>query len=586
MSSKEIVALSDFEHVLERPTMYIGSVNQTEEKVPIIEDGLVYIKPKTISIGFYKLLNEVLDNAFDEAKRCKGKMKSITIEIFSKTGRVIISDTGDGFYKGYDINKKTGLTNVETAMSQLRAGSNFKNKDTEETLIGTNGVGASLVNMLSDRFEITTGDGIKKYYQKWENFISVEKKIRAIPEKGTTIDFTPRQDIFGNCIWDKDILKTSFIFRNYLKSMDSTIRNLKFVARFDNEVLDLEESFYGSSAISVESKVGNIVLWKSFENSGKISFVNGALCTGIHQKIVQDWVNDILKYKDAHDFYETFININLEPRFVVFNDQNKTKFSGTRQVIEPILEKEFKKKLKTEFTNSVLHAQIKEDIESRIKGNSAKKIVKDTKKIVISDKYFPSSKSKEMLFIVEGNSARGSILQRRDSKTMSIYTLKGKVKNVQDIETLSKNEEIIELIKIIGLDLEGQKDTKYKKIVIAVDADPDGSHISSLILNFLYKWFPYTLEQGKVFQLKTPIITGQDGKELKRFYSLEEFKKFKKPLKNLRYLKGLGSLSISDWEHVFSEMYLEQFVIDKGSKSVMDMAFGDSSKAKKDWLVG
>jgi DNA topoisomerase-2 len=93
------------------------------------------------------------------------------------------------------------------------------------------------------------------------------------------------------------------------------------------------------------------------------------------------------------------------------------------------------------------------------------------------------------------------------------------------------------------------------------------------------------LEQGKVFQLKTPLVTGLDGKEIKRFYSIDEYKKFKKPLKNIRYLKGLGSLSIDDWEHVFKEMFLDVFVIDKNSKSIMDMAFGDNSKSKKEWLI-
>jgi len=169
-SNKEIVALSDFEHVLHRPTMYIGSVEKSEEKLQIVEDGKLVEKSKVISVGFYKMLNEIVDNAFDEAKRMKGAMPKIIVKINSKTNEVTVIDTGGGFVNAEKPNPKTGQSNVETAMSMLRAGSNFYNEGSDDTLIGTNGVGAALVNMLSEKFSIVTVNSDIEYGIEWARF--------------------------------------------------------------------------------------------------------------------------------------------------------------------------------------------------------------------------------------------------------------------------------------------------------------------------------------------------------------------------------------------------------------------------------
>lgn len=592
MKSKEIIALSDFEHVLKRPTIYIGSVEKSEEKIPIIEEGKTILKEKSISIGYYKLLHEILDNAFDEAKRLKGKMKHITIEIFTKTGRVIITDTGQGFHKGYEINEKTGLPNVETAMSQLRAGSNFYNEDSKDNLIGTNGVGASIVNMLSESFEIITCDGIKEYRQKWENFISVNKKIKNCSKKGTSVDFTPRKDIFKNCSWDIEILYSEFIFKNYLKNLDPLLEKVNFTVKIDNKELNLDIPFYDlESSILIDSKIGQIILWPSFQKSTRLSFINGQMCSGIHQKIIQDYLNDWIKDERAHEFYDTFIVLNLEPKDIVFGDQNKTKFASGRNIIEPIIEKNFKSKLKKEFKNSKLFQYIEKKIKDRDIGLSSKKLDKivKKKKILLSDKYYPASgNDKDMLLICEGSAAMGSILQRRNAQTMGSYALKGKVKNTRELKDLTSNVEISELIQILGLDLKGENEPKYKRIVIATDADKDGGHISSLLINFIFRWFPHIIKNKKLFQLITPIITGNDGKDVKRFYTVEEFKLYNKKLSNIRYLKGLGSLSISDWEYTFKniEKSLIQIQLDDKSEESIELAFGESSDKRKLWLTG
>ena len=228
-TNKEIVALSDFEHVLHRPTMYIGSVERSEEKVQIVENKKLIEKTKVISVGFYKMLNEIVDNAFDEAKRMKGTMPKVIVKINSKTNEVTVTDTGGGFHNAEKENAKTGASNVETAMSMLRAGSNFYNESSNDSLIGTNGVGAALVNMLSDKFLVHTVNSEVEFSVEWDKFVKKDEKLKRVGQAktGTTVTYVPRKDIFKGCTWDKEYLHTLFIFREFLKNQDPIISNLK-----------------------------------------------------------------------------------------------------------------------------------------------------------------------------------------------------------------------------------------------------------------------------------------------------------------------------------------------------------------------
>ena len=112
------------------------------------------------------------------------------------------------------------------------------------------------------------------------------------------LDFTPRRDIFVNCQWDKDILFSQLVFRNFVKNQDPLINNLKITFKFDGELLNLDVPFISDpDMIEVDSKIGKIYVWRAFNNSNKVSFVNGTQCTGIHQKIIQEWLNEFLKHE-------------------------------------------------------------------------------------------------------------------------------------------------------------------------------------------------------------------------------------------------------------------------------------------------
>ncbi len=590
MANKEIKVLSERDHILLRPTVYVGSVKPTDEKLPIIRENKLIVEQRSVSVGMYKLFDEVFSNSLDEAKRMKGKMKKISISIETKNNEVSVTDTGNGFYKGTEINKTSGKSNIETAVSQLRAGSNFENEEIEESLVGTNGMGVSLVNVLSKYFSIETVNDKMYYKQEWKNYQGSEPVVSPKSSKdklGTTVRFIPLGDVFGHSKWDKEILSSILILKYDLIKRDPILDKLEIEMKWDGKNVDLSPEYLPKDSFKINTEIGQITIWEKYEGSGSISFVNSALCTGIHQKIFNDFINQKLEDTLGHHFYDCLIVLNLPPKYVKFGDQNKTRFVTTREEVEGVLMSKFGTKLQA-FFKTPLYESIFKKVEERKNDGYVKKLRAEKRKVNLkqSHKYFPAQKTiAENLFIVEGLSAMGSILQKRNPKEDGVYALKGKIKNCKNIGDLSDNKEILELMQILGLDPVSRNSEMvgYKKIVIATDPDPDGAHITSLLINLFYKWFPTVIKSKRLMSLRIPLVSVGDGKKRKYFWDLEEFKSAKTS-GTVRYLKGLGSLSLEDWEWVMGDKIL--FGIEEGedSKEKLEMAFGDSSEERKKWL--
>ena len=592
--NKEIVVLSEKEHIRARPTVYVGSVKPTDEKIPIVRNGRIFIDPKSVSVGLYKLFDEVISNSIDEAKRMKGKMKLITIKVDSKKNAISVQDTGNGFHKGAAKNKISRLSNIETAVSQLRAGSNFNNDEVEESLVGTNGMGVSLVNVLSKSFKIVTVNDTHYYEQIWNDYERTDPKVLPNDGKhqnGTEITFEPLAEIFGRTKWDKEILSTDIAFKKRLIKKDPIIKNLDLQFYWDDERVDLNIDFFPRESFSIETPVGEVIIWEKFDGGGSVSFVNSAMCTGIHQRIVNEFINAKLEDTLGHHFYDTFIALNLPPKLVKFGDQNKTRFVTPREEVEGTISRNILNKLVT-FFKTPLFQNILKKVEERKTDGHIKKLRAEKRKVNVkaSHKYFPASKSSaENLFIVEGLSAMGSILQKRDPHNDGVYALKGKIKNCRNLSDLSENKEILEMMQILNLDptVKGaQMISGYKRVVIATDPDPDGAHITSLLINLFYKWFPFVIVNNQLTMLKTPLVTIGEGKRRKYFYDLDEFKRAKTGTIGIRYLKGLGSLSLEDWEYVMTDKRVIGISAPQKSKEFLEMAFGDSSELRKKWLSG
>jgi DNA gyrase/topoisomerase IV subunit B len=478
----------------------------------------------------------------------------------------------------------------------LRAGSNFNNEEIEETLIGTNGMGVALTNVLSRKFKIVTVNDTHYFEKEWIDFQSEDsktiiKKHKGELEKGTEITFEPLVETFGRAKWDQEILKSSIMFKKRLISRDPVIKNLNIEFYWDGKIIDTDGDLFPKTSFSLETPIGEVVIWEKYDNSGSISFVNSAMCTGMHQRLVNEFINEKLDDSLGHHFYDTYISLNLPPKFVKFGDQNKTRFVTPREEVESTISRNILNKL-VAFFKTPLFQSILNKVEERKTDGHIKKLRAEKRKVNVkaSHKYFPASKSSaENLFIVEGLSAMGSILQKRDPHNDGVYALKGKIKNCRNLSDLSENKEILEMMQILNLDptVKGaQMISGYKRVVIATDPDPDGAHITSLLINLFYKWFPFVIVNNQLTMLKTPLVTIGEGKRRKYFYDLDEFKRAKTGTTGIRYLKGLGSLSLDDWEYVMTDKKVIGISAPQKSKEFLEMAFGDSSELRKKWLSG
>lgn len=592
---KEIIALDTFDAVRLRPTMYIGQVAHVDEKLPLIINGSLTDVQKSWSEGFMHLIVEILENALDEAKRCKGKMKNITVKVNLDNNEITVIDEGQGFYNAAKKHPKTKKNVVRTALEELHAGSNFI--DTETHILGTHGVGSAVTNILSERFTVETINKTHYVSFVWEDFKVVKEEIRKKTpgdKLGTTISFIPSKEMFPNYKWDKDLMTTYLSFKAFLIKNDPIINKLNLKAFFienSKEIpIPVTADFIPSNHIIVSNTFGTIYLWESYENSCSLSFVNGSQCTGIHQKIVNDWVNDYFKYNFAHHFYETLIILNVPSTLMKFADQNKTKFATGRGEIEEPMKEAFHTRLIRLLGKSDIAKNIEKSIEDRLKNENINKIKRAQRqsKRKISDKFSPSSKYKQHLYLTEGASAAGSIRQARDSETEAIYALKGKVKNVRKLSELATNVEWMDVMSILEIEPGSKKLPSYEKIIIAADEDSDGQHISSLIINFFYRWFPHIIENKMLYRIITPLVACDAGKERKYFNTLEEFNEFAKTTKvsNVKYLKGLGSLSLKDWEYVMEHKTFFSIINDRSANKFLEIAFGDNTNRRKSWLAG
>ena len=266
-NDKEIIALNTFEAVRLRPTMYLGQIAPFEDKLPIIKDGKLVAMDKSWSPGFMHLIIEILENAIDEAKRMRGKMKGISVSIDVNTNRVTIIDEGGGFHKAASKHPKTKKNVVRTAFEELHAGSNFS--DTDNNILGTNGVGASIVNILSESFWVTTVNPTSYVSYAWKDFRVVEEEKRGKTNtdvKGTMVSFVPSPEVFPGYKWDEDLITTYLSFKQFLLDLDPALKGLKLRAEFirggKTEPISITKSWIPEKYITTKNKLGYVFLWR------------------------------------------------------------------------------------------------------------------------------------------------------------------------------------------------------------------------------------------------------------------------------------------------------------------------------------
>ena len=536
-TGEDIQILEGLEAVRKRPGMYIGSVD---------------------SRGLHHLIWEIVDNAVDEA--LAGHGKEITVKVL-KDNSVEVIDNGRGV--PVDMHK-SGKSTPEIVYTKLHAGGKFSSTGGYKTASGLHGVGASVVNALSEYMDVTIQRDYKTYKIEFYNGGKVKKPLYVLPisttrKSGTTVHFKPDKTLFTTSNFSHTVIverlretaflmpgikfvfidetinkKEEFFYENgvveFVKYNTENRNRLHDVIQIkgSGEGIDVDVAFvyaddYADDDSSLRSYVNNVrtkdggtheiglrsAMTKTFntyaEESGLLA---KAKIKSLDAKDIREGVNIVLSIKVPEDILQ-------------FESQTKSKL-GTpvaRTVCDNVIGEKLMyyltehKDVAVMLVNKFIKAQqVREAVrKARDEARNGKKAVKQER--IISDKLAPAqSKDARMteLFLVEGDSAGGSAKQGRNSKYQAILPLRGKVINSekQKLADLLKNEEINTIIYTIGAGVGEDFDvnhSNYDKIIIMTDADTDGAHIQVLLLTFFFRCMRGLIEKGKVYVALPPL---------------------------------------------------------------------------------
>ncbi len=557
----QIQILEGLEAVRKRPGMYIGS---------------------TSARGLHHLVYEIVDNAVDEA--LAGYCTVIDVSI-NEDNSITVIDNGRGI--PVEINKKKGISTVEVVFTILHAGGKFGGGGYKVSG-GLHGVGASVVNALSEWLEVTVELDGKKYYQRYERG-KAEGTLREIGTtegRGTTVHFLPDKEIFEETVFDYDVLKQR------LREMAFLTKGLKIVLRdkrvnkedaIDTEIIKtagMVKEFHYEGGIKEyveylnKSKTAlypDIIYCEGTKdqvyvevamqhndgyNEGCYSFVNNITTPegGTHlagfknalTKTFNDYARSMklikeneqnLSGEDIREGLTAIISIKLpEPQF---EGQTKQKLgnSEARPAVDNIVSEQLTYFLEQNpavaktICEKAIMAQRARDAARKARDLTRRKSALDGMSLPgkLADCSDKDPKNCE-IYIVEGDSAGGSAKTARDRATQAILPLRGKILNVEKarLDRILGSDAIRSMITAFGTGISEDFDIsklRYHKIIIMTDADVDGAHIATLMLTFLYRFMPELIRQGYVYLAQPPLYKLEKNKQVWYAYSDEELNK-------------------------------------------------------------
>ena len=619
-NASQIQILEGLEAVRKRPGMYIGS---------------------TSSKGLHHLVYEIVDNAVDEA--LAGYCDTIGVTI-NPDNSITVVDNGRGI--PVDIQKKAGKSALEVVFTILHAGGKFGGGGYKVSG-GLHGVGASVVNALSEWLEVTVHHEGKKYFQRYERgkVMCPVQEHGATTRRGTTVSFLPDKEIFEETIFDFEVLKQR------LREMAFLTKGIKIVLTDEREEPKKERIFHYE---------GGIKEYVEYLNKNKDPLYESIIyCEGTKDDVYVEvamqhnssynencysFVNNITTpeggthlagFKNA--LTKTFNDYARKSRLLKDNEQNLTGDDireGLTAIVsvklsEPQFEGQTKQKLGNSEARGAVDSLVSERLMIFLEQNPAvgKTIVE--KAVMAQRARDAARKARDLtrrksaletaslpgkladcsdkdpanceIYIVEGDSAGGSAKTARSRATQAILPLRGKILNVEKarLDKILVNAEIKAMITAFGTGIHDDFDIsklRYHKIIIMTDADVDGAHIATLLLTFLYRFMPALIEQGYVYLAQPPLYKIEKNKKVWYAYSDAELNQILTEIgrdqnNKIQRYKGLGEMDAEQlWETTMDpeKRILLRVTIDDAERATIDQTFntlmGDKVEPRREFI--
>ena len=587
---KAIQTLDPLAHIRLRTGMYIGRLGDGSHPAD----------------GIYVMLKEVIDNSIDEFIMGEGKR----IDVSRDGDQITVRDYGRGIPLG----------KVVDCVSQINTGGKY-NDDVFQFSVGLNGVGTKAVNALSSSFAVTSRRDGRYVTASFEQGKLLKEKKGKEPDvaRGTEVTFVPDPEIFGEYAWQEKYIDHRLSYYAFLNTGLSVGYN-GTVYRSKEGLKDLLRREMGEETRPIYEIVHCRMDRLEFAfththdyGENYYSFVNGQYTNdgGTHQsafregvlKGIQEYSGVSFAPEDVRDGMLGAVAVKVQDP--VFESQTKNKLGTTG--VRPWVVKDVREAVvvwlhKHQSEAELLVEKIKQNEKVRKELASIKKQARErAKKVAIRIPKLEDCKihltdrdargEESTIFLVEGNSAGGTIVAARDVHTQAVYSMRGKPLNCHGLklDALYKNEELYNVMCALGIE-NGLDGLRYNRVVIATDADVDGMHIRNLLLTYFLRFFEELVTKGHVYVLETPLFCVKGKKEQRYCYSDAERLAAEEELKGSKTtrFKGLGEFNAKDFKELIGgdNMRLDPVVIDSIGEIQKSLEFfmGKNTPRRKEFI--